>query len=325
MLAATPGIGGGRAAAALPAQGPAGTAAPGEGGSASQSAVDEPDTPGEQAVPLARSAGLPRLAELPAEGAIGTPAMRPFASADRPPTATEGPRADGAASRAPDRSDAAREPQMASGATPSSPVGRGAPQPALADSREPATRLESTRPTDSGPVTPVLTVPVGTGTTAGPLPGSGAAGTAPTMAESQIRVPLEHPDFAPALGAQISLFARDGVQTARLQLNPAEMGPITVQISLDGSAARVDFQADLAGTRSVIEASLPALAGALQDAGMTLAGGGVSQQSSGQRQAPEPQPGSTARRTGEGGGRDAGASAPAPLPARTRGLVDLVA
>jgi len=42
---------------------------------------------------------------------------------------------------------------------------------------------------------------------------------------------------------RFSLFARDGVQTARLHLNPADMGPVAVQIAVDGVNARVDFQA----------------------------------------------------------------------------------
>ena len=53
------------------------------------------------------------------------------------------------------------------------------------------------------------------------------------------------------------------------------MGPVTVKIVLDGNQARVDFSADMATTRSAIEASLPALAAALHDSGLTLTGGGV--------------------------------------------------
>ena len=32
-------------------------------------------------------------------------------------------------------------------------------------------------------------------------------------------------EFAPALGAQVSVLIRDGVSQARLHLNPADMGP----------------------------------------------------------------------------------------------------
>jgi len=56
---------------------------------------------------------------------------------------------------------------------------------------------------------------------------------------------------------------------------------VSIHISLDGTAARVDFGADVAATRAAIERGLPELASALRDAGFTLAGGGVSQHANG--------------------------------------------
>jgi flagellar hook-length control protein FliK len=108
----------------------------------------------------------------------------------------------------------------------------------------------------------------------------------PVASEALVRavpmpVPLESPEFAQAFGLEISVLARDGIQQAELHLNPAEMGPVSVQIALDGEKARIDFGAQAAATRAVIEASLPELAAALRDAGLTLAGGGVSQHAGG--------------------------------------------
>ena len=97
-----------------------------------------------------------------------------------------------------------------------------------------------------------------------------------------LSTPVGAPEFREALGMQVSVLARDGVQHAELHLNPAEMGPITVQIALDGTQAQVDFGADSFATRQLIEAGLPELASALRDAGFTLTGGGVSQHSHGQ-------------------------------------------
>ena len=92
-----------------------------------------------------------------------------------------------------------------------------------------------------------------------------------------LATPVDAPDFAAALGVQVSVLVHDGVQQAELHLNPAETGPVSIHISLDGTAARVDFGADVAATRAAIERGLPELASALRDAGFTLAGGGVSQ------------------------------------------------
>jgi flagellar hook-length control protein FliK len=69
------------------------------------------------------------------------------------------------------------------------------------------------------------------------------------------------------------------VEQAHLHLNPVEMGPVALKLSLDGQQVRVDMTAEHAATRQVLEQSMPALAGALRDAGFTLAGGGVFQPS----------------------------------------------
>ena len=94
-------------------------------------------------------------------------------------------------------------------------------------------------------------------------------------AEAALHTAPEEAAFAPALGAQVALWVKDGVQEARLHLHPAELGPVSVQIALDGQAAHIDFTAAVAATRDSIEQSLPALAAALRESGFTLAGGGV--------------------------------------------------
>ncbi|MGK2899028.1 MAG: flagellar hook-length control protein FliK [Burkholderiaceae bacterium] len=112
-----------------------------------------------------------------------------------------------------------------------------------------------------------------------PAPGAAAevAATAPVV----LSTPVTAPDFAQELGLRLSVLARDGVQHAEIHLNPAEMGPVSVQIVMDGTQAHVAFGADAAATRQAIEAGLPDLASALRDAGFTLAGGGVSQHAGG--------------------------------------------
>ena len=98
-------------------------------------------------------------------------------------------------------------------------------------------------------------------------------------------VPVGSAHFREALNVQVSVLARDGVHHAELHLNPADMGPLSVQITLDGQQAQVHFGSDSAVTRQIVETGLPSLAAALRDAGLTLSGGGVSQHAPGQRQA----------------------------------------
>lgn len=117
----------------------------------------------------------------------------------------------------------------------------------------------------------------------------------------QVATPATAPEFAQALGVQVSLLARDGVQQAELHLNPAEMGPISIQIALDGTQAQVNFGADSAATREIIENGLPELAASLREAGFTLSGGGVHGQARGRGDGEAD--GHGARGDGAGGGR----------------------
>ncbi|MEQ1685778.1 MAG: flagellar hook-length control protein FliK [Burkholderiaceae bacterium] len=156
-----------------------------------------------------------------------------------------------------------------------------------------------------------------------PLLGTARESSAPLTVN--LPTPLASPEFAQTLGVQMSVLAADGVQSAELQLNPAEMGPVSVQIVIDGTNARVDFGADLAATRQVIEAGMPELAGALRDAGFTLAGGGVSQHAGGRSDSSK-----NPADTGDGAhrGREAESQALQPAPRRrnvTAGGVDLYA
>ncbi len=106
---------------------------------------------------------------------------------------------------------------------------------------------------------------------------------AASTSNAQVHAAVGSPEFPQELGVRLSVLARDGVQQAELHLNPTEMGPVSVQIVMDGTQARIDFGADVAATRQAIEAGLPELASALRDAGFTLAGGGVSQHAGGRQ------------------------------------------
>lgn len=155
-----------------------------------------------------------------------------------------------------------------------------------------------------------------------------AADAAPATTYAGVQAHVHSQAFAPELGARVSLLAVDGVQQAQLQLNPADMGPVSVQITVDGNQAQVSFHAMQAETRQALEQSLPDLAAALQGQGLTLAGGGVFQQASrdaDQRGEPT-EDGGTARGSRAGGGRvDAAATPAAPAARRSVGLLDTFA
>jgi flagellar hook-length control protein FliK len=200
------------------------------------------------------------------------------------------------------------------------------------DSREQlAAGAEAALPAAAEPTaasTTPLPTPMGSPATGGfSLPAAGEAGAV----ERPIAPPVASPAFAPALGAELTLMVKEGVSEARLHLNPAEMGPITVQIVVEGQTARVEMTADNAATRQALEQAMPALAGALREDGLTLTGGGVFEQArqprqGGDGQAParpgQPPGAATPGRDTDGGPADTAAPRAVPL---ARGRVDLYA
>jgi len=151
------------------------------------------------------------------------------------------------------------------------------------------------RPASESPVDALApTLAAGAASATGEAPGAAAP------AALSLPTPIDSADFGAAFGVQVSVLAKDGVQQAELHLNPAETGPVSVQIVLDGSEARIDFGADFAATRAAIERSLPELAAALRDAGLTLTGGGVSQHAGGRAGGDDDASRSTTRLEGTG-------------------------
>jgi flagellar hook-length control protein FliK len=192
-------------------------------------------------------------------------------------------------------------------------------------------------PAEPHPLPDASTFSTALAAAAGPAAQATAGNSAATPAQAPVPAALGSPDFAPQVGAQISTFVRDGVQHAQLHLNPAEMGPVTVQIQLEGLTAQVHLMAEHAPTRQALEQAMPQLAGSLREAGLTLTGGGVFQQprqtggEAGSQDGPASRSrgGVTAvggRGQGTGSGPDRGdASTRSVAAPRRRGVVDLVA
>jgi flagellar hook-length control protein FliK len=215
---------------------------------------------------------------------------------------------------------------LATHAAPTDPeaneLGRGQ---AAADALQAASgqALPSSSRTESGHATVPADLPAAL---AAATAGSTPSVVSSSRAEVQLPARPGQPEFAPQLGAQLTMFVRDGVQVARVHLHPAELGPVLVQIQLDGQAAQVHLAAENPLTRQALGDALPVLAGSLREAGLTLAGGGVFEQP---RQG-EPRSGNgmpSPRHGRDDDGAAARIDTPLALPAgtRRRGVVDLVA
>jgi flagellar hook-length control protein FliK len=143
---------------------------------------------------------------------------------------------------------------------------------------------------DQGMVTP--------GSFAGLLRSAEATGDARSEALARpqnfpITVPFDDPRFGGALSERVQWLVKEGIQSAELTLHPQDMGPIRIEMSIDGTAASINFAATQADTRAAIEQSLPRLRDLLADQGLQLGGTQIGADTSRQDN-----PGNRARQSG---------------------------
>jgi flagellar hook-length control protein FliK len=243
------------------------------------------------------------------------------------------------------------EPARAAKPRPALAPGEPAPGPAAAETRPPPTTLppgdvttavsalQATRaerlgtPEATSGSTPTLpSFAADMARAMAPAGTSPAAATHPAATVLNLPTPVNTAEFVPRLSGELAVLARDGVQEARINVHPVELGPISVQISLDGTAAQVHLAVDNAQTRELLEQAMPSLAAALRETGLTLTGGGVFQQArqNAQDGGREGTPaGSADARQGQGraGNGDADGVLPTAAPSRLRavGALDVYA
>ena len=113
------------------------------------------------------------------------------------------------------------------------------------------------------------------------------------------------------------------MKQADLQLNPPELGPLEVRISMVDDEARITFTASHPQVREALEMALPKLRDMLGSSGVQLLQVDVSGHGAGHRPPPEAGPGAAAAQasTSRGGAREALAALGTGSPHRQRGLV----
>jgi hypothetical protein len=104
------------------------------------------------------------------------------------------------------------------------------------------------------------------------------AGVTTGAATMHIGTPLQHAAWSNELGSRVVLMSGQQLQSARIQLSPAELGPITVNLVVDDGSADLTFHAHHVLTRDAIEQALPRLREMLNDNGLTLGNATVSDQ-----------------------------------------------
>lgn len=241
-------------------------------------------TPPTQAPPLptAAEAGAAAAADAPiSDGAFVLPApLATGATADPSLDAQQSAALDAALAQADAGSAAARLPTV----------------PVAADRAAPPVSVGAPAPND----------PTAAGTLNNP-PGGSLANAVDAFGEP---LSLQAQDAALRLGERLRWLRDSGVQEARLQLHPRELGSVDIRIRIEGQGASVWFGADHPGARAALEASLPQLRDRLAGEGLQLAQASVGGQSA-DAGAGQPQ-GERGRSTpwaGFGSGRDDAAAA----------------
>jgi len=134
---------------------------------------------------------------------------------------------------------------------------------------------------------------------------------------SPISLPMDSPDWPQKLGEQIQWHLGVGIQEARIEVSPRDLGLVDVRLSVDDSGLRVHLSAAHAQTRELLQNELPRLREALQDGGLLLADAQVGREAPGRNSAPQ-----ATRPTGRGGDDAAETAAPLAAVWRRQGLLD---
>ena len=83
--------------------------------------------------------------------------------------------------------------------------------------------------------------------------------------------------FSASIATHLRVMKSGGVSEARLQLNPAELGRLSIQIASQDSEVKVSFVVESQQAKQVIENAMPRLRDLLDSAGLDLTESGVDQ------------------------------------------------
>lgn len=97
-----------------------------------------------------------------------------------------------------------------------------------------------------------------------------SAPKAPAVLATSIDVPVFDENWGNALQDRVMWMTTRNIQNAEIRLNPAELGPIRVQVSVQDDAAQLTFTAQHALTRDALEVAMPRLREMLSENGLSL-------------------------------------------------------
>jgi len=93
-----------------------------------------------------------------------------------------------------------------------------------------------------------------------------------------IQPQLNSAAWGKVMSSRVVWMAREGVQQAELRLNPANLGPVEVRLSMQNDQTNVTFIASNAAARDALEQALPRLRESFNESGLALNNAEVSHQ-----------------------------------------------
>jgi flagellar hook-length control protein FliK len=150
-------------------------------------------------------------------------------------------------------------------------------------------------------------------------------GTGAAQPSAQVSVPVGQPGWGRAVGEQMMWFVSQNIRSASLRLNPQHLGPMEMQVHMDGDKASIAFASQHVMVRDALESALPRLREMFSANGLDLVNVNVSHQQDPGYSGGDP------RSSGSGGGSRSGFAEPAgglfpaammPETAIAQGLVD---
>lgn len=112
------------------------------------------------------------------------------------------------------------------------------------------------------------------------VPRSAAPEMSPVAGSNGIQIPaistaLTHRAWGETLSNRVVWLIQQQARTADIQINPPDLGPIKLRVTVEGDQANVSFAAQHAPVREALEAALPRLREMLFQSGLNLADASV--------------------------------------------------
>lgn len=106
-----------------------------------------------------------------------------------------------------------------------------------------------------------------------------ARGPQVERAKLEVATPVHAPNWSSEVGQRVVWMARNNIQEAQLSVNPPQLGPIEITLSLQDNNASARFFSPHAEVREVLEQAMPRLREMLAGAGVQLGQSDVGAQS----------------------------------------------